>query len=345
MTGSISTMRRICLSLAVLASATMFALLLGEVVARLWFWRSLDLDMEMWKYATTIKQRSDDPRLGHQHRANAQAVLMGVDVRTNRLGIRGPEVVVPKSSNTFRVVLLGDSFTMGWGVPVERTFAALLERRLNVERPPGSPSTLRYEVINLGVGNFNSSQAVALLRRVGLSLAPDLILLEYFLNDAEPLRPYPHAFLLDHSYLIALVASRIRRLPISTVGIPGYAEYYRVLYFDSSPGWTEARRALRELASIARQRRIPAALFLVPDLHGLGATNPFADVHMKLTAVAREDSLPVLDLWPVFANHEPDTTLWVTPADPHPNARAHELIANALYQELRALVATPRALP
>jgi hypothetical protein len=43
---------------------------LGEILIRFAFRRSMDFDMEMWKYATQIKVRSEDPRVVHEHRTN-----------------------------------------------------------------------------------------------------------------------------------------------------------------------------------------------------------------------------------------------------------------------------------
>ena len=48
-------------------------------------------NLEMWRYARDVKQISDDPLAGHEHRPNLQAELMAVDFRTNSRGLRDRE--------------------------------------------------------------------------------------------------------------------------------------------------------------------------------------------------------------------------------------------------------------
>ncbi len=68
----------------------------------------------------------------------------------------------------------------------------------------------------------------------------------------------------------------------------------------------------------------------------LGARYPFAELHAKVATLARESGLGVLDLLPVLAPHAGPELLLVPGADPHPSARAHRLVAEALAGELAA---------
>jgi hypothetical protein len=43
-----------------------------------------------------------------------------------------------------------------------------------------------------------------------------------------------------------------------------------------------------------------------------------------------------IDVLPALSDAPPQS-LWVSPGDPHPNAHANELIANALFQKLKAM--------
>jgi lysophospholipase L1-like esterase len=85
-------------------------------------------------------------------------------------------------SDAIRIVVLGDSVTFGRGVPLEGTYAKLLEERLNREEPGG----LRYEVLNLGVSGYNSRQQLEFYKTKGRKYEPDLILIGFVLNDAIP---------------------------------------------------------------------------------------------------------------------------------------------------------------
>lgn len=312
--------------------------LAAEGLLRVVYSQSMDFDMEMWKYATQVKIASHDPRVGHDHRPHRRAFLMGVEVTTNRFGLRGDETTLEKPVNTYRIVVAGDSITMGWGVAQADTYPAQLERMLNSRPPAGFPRGVRYEVLNLGIGNYNTVQEVTRLRTLGLKFAPDLILLGYFINDAEPVPAARHRVLLERSYLAAFVVSRLRQTPLAHAGSLTYKEYYRGLYADEQPGWRAAQAALVELTALGHARSIPVVAYVIPELHDLSATYAFADIHQKLLRLGAGLRLPVVDLFPVFSGQSPEAALWVSPTDAHPNARAQRMIARGIYDSLAGAV-------
>src|SRR5262245_21109990 len=68
------------------------SLLAAEWIVRLKNASMKNYDMEMRRYARELKTPSRDPRLGHEHRRNAEAVLQSVTIRTNTWGLRGGEI-------------------------------------------------------------------------------------------------------------------------------------------------------------------------------------------------------------------------------------------------------------
>src|SRR6516162_9756442 len=101
---------------------------LFELSVRLFVDNGMNFNLEMWKYARDVKQRSADPEIGHEHRPFAQAYLMGVDVKTNSMGHRDNEYPVDRQPGVPRIMMLGDSFIEGWGVPFDETITKRLER-------------------------------------------------------------------------------------------------------------------------------------------------------------------------------------------------------------------------
>ena len=103
----------------------------------------------------------------------------GVPVRTNALGFRDDrEYDLAKRSNTFRIIVLGDSVTFGHGSVYEHTYPLLLEQRLKAWRP-----SVDWQVWNLGVPGYNTSQELAYLLEAGPVFHPDLVVVGFYGND------------------------------------------------------------------------------------------------------------------------------------------------------------------
>ena len=56
----------------------------------------------------------------------------GVPVEMNSLGYRNAELEIPKREGLRRIVVLGDSFTWGVGLPLDRTIPKLIEHEIAV---------------------------------------------------------------------------------------------------------------------------------------------------------------------------------------------------------------------
>lgn len=146
--------------LALALGSTLLWLGLVEGILRLCHWPAED---PVWVpcHATAFKFA---PSIRYQQ----MSAEYDVEFATNRLGLRSDEVG-PKQG--FRVLLLGDSFTCGYGVPRAQTFADLLRKRLGVE------------VINAGVGGFEIIHQVQYYHAQGRQLRPDLVVLATYLGN------------------------------------------------------------------------------------------------------------------------------------------------------------------
>lgn len=77
-----------------------------------------------------------------------------------------------------RVLVLGDSHTQGFECRQDRTFSAVLERKL---RASGKPT----EVFNCGVSGLGTAEQLAFLENEGLKYKPDAVVLAWFANDLD----------------------------------------------------------------------------------------------------------------------------------------------------------------
>jgi lysophospholipase L1-like esterase len=280
------------------------------------------LDVEMWRYARSVKRASIYKDVVEEHAPNASAFLMGGRIRTDEHGFRLPDraTAARRRPGDRKVVALGDSLTLGWGVPEGETYADQLERRLNDLCPR------RATVWNAGIGNCNTAMELARYARFIRPLHPEWVILGYFVNDAEPDPQIPENPFYWRSALIALASTRVRQT--SELKLRDYRVYYRGLYNAGRPGWARAEAALSELGRLLQADGTKATLILLPELHEPHG-GAFADVYARVAAIGRETGFEVIDPSPDFPIG-PGNAFWVSPDDAHPNARAQAIFARAL---------------
>jgi hypothetical protein len=311
------------LSAIVLVVSLSFGLLLAEALLRVKNSSMTNYDIEMWRYSNELKRRSDDPALDFDHVRSKTANLEGVEIRLNSLGLRGPEPR-PMRAGDRRILFLGGSITLGWGVDEASTVEARLERMLNAE---GETT----QVLNGGVGNYNAERYVSRFFKELRDLSPTDIVVHYFLRDAEKLPPGGGNPLLKHSELAVTLWIGYHRL-LDRTGETSLFDHYRAAYEADAPGFVIAQRELRHLAEYARTKKIRLYLAMIPDVHDL-ADYPFGFVHDTMRKVSETDGYTYIDLLPAMRGYRAEE-LWAMPGDPHPNALGHELMASAMFPVL-----------
>lgn len=114
-----------------------------------------------------------NPALGYLFRKNItspfrQWEFSTQNVSTNFLGVRDDSV----SGIHPDIILLGDSFTAGWGVEQEQMFGSLLEKKLS------------RKVLNAGISSFGTVRESLLLRQLPKDSCR-LVIIQYCANDLE----------------------------------------------------------------------------------------------------------------------------------------------------------------
>src|SRR5246127_1865656 len=318
------------LNTIVLLIAILVGCMAMEMALRAIFAHSLDFSMEMWKYAVKLKRPVANPDLSFAHAPNRSAFLMGVPVSINSEGLRDREFSLEKPPDVYRVMMLGDSTTFGWGVRQEDTAAKFLERKLNADLPTGYN---RAEVMNTGVGNYDTVQEVTYYETIGWKYHLDLVVLVFFINDPEPVPIEKKGFLIDRSYLVAFATNRIDGVLRHTGARPDWKTYYASLYDDDRPGFQACKKALVSLANSTRSHNAKLLVAILPELHQInGQSYPFRAAHQKIKDVMAAEDVPVLELIDGLKDHGPEENLWVTALDDHPNAKANNLISDQLEQ-------------
>lgn len=294
---------------------------------------TMHLGLEMWKYAKHAKVRSENPEIGHRNRPNVDIELMGVNVKTESHGLRDhKERTYEKAPGTYRIMVLGDSITFGWGASYEKTFSRLLEKSLNANPPlPGRT----FEVLNTGVGNSNTSMEVEYYKTEGVKFNPDLVIMAWFINDAEPTPQPVGNWLAYNSYAYVWLESAFDNVLRNTKARATYSEFYRGLYDEGKPGWVKSQKGFEDLAAFCKEKNTPCRVLLIPELHSIGPKYEFKDVHDKIRALCARLNLPTLELLDAFPNEGDPSKYWVSPGDAHPNDLGNELMATLIDRTLR----------
>ena len=147
---------------------------------------------------------------GLRLRPNVRGIIDGHDLSkkrvsfsTNSLGYRHEELRF-KTDTDVRILAVGDSITFQEYLPLEETYPFQVEKYIR-EHPPASLTGKQVDVINAGVGMIGSENELAILMETGLSVRPDIVLVEMYLNDAREsfsLKLIKTPPLLQKSYLI-----------------------------------------------------------------------------------------------------------------------------------------------
>lgn len=101
-----------------------------------------------------------------------------VHYRVNADGFRDREYAQAKPDGVFRIIILGDSVAFGWGVDQADTFTERLEAKLSQQLPEP-----KIEVLNLGISGYNPYTQARLLEDVGVRYQPDLVIVQFCIND------------------------------------------------------------------------------------------------------------------------------------------------------------------
>jgi lysophospholipase L1-like esterase len=131
---------------------------------------------------SSIKAGLEHPHFHHRLKPLTAYTYGGdefsVTIHTNRYGLRGPDPVLPKPAGTFRILMLGDSFTFGFPVKEEEAFVSLIEQGLKSRGYP-------VDVVNGGVSGYSPTLEYVSLRDEYLAFDPDLVVLWYDLGDLQ----------------------------------------------------------------------------------------------------------------------------------------------------------------
>lgn len=263
----------------------------------------------------------------------------------NIFGYRTPHEHLTRRAGVRRILALGDSYT--WGDKIassDSTWPAQLEQLL------GRRTT---EVWNLAQRGWTTANEAEMLRRAGWQLAPDVVVVQWFANDALPSGP---GFAREGENWVTVLPARFRRYAAGSSATLFLIERvanqlvrarttgggYGPLYEEHAPGWQQLRGALREMGDSAQKRQVPLLLVLYPAFvpgNWTVENYPLRSIHEQVTRAGEEAGLIVLDLAGPFAREGGDwRRWWALPWDHHPSVAAHRVAATEIAKRVAPML-------
>jgi D-alanyl-lipoteichoic acid acyltransferase DltB (MBOAT superfamily) len=245
-------------------------------------------------------------------------------ISINRWGMRDRDYDLHPGPNTFRAIVLGPSTVMGWGVGDGETFEALVEKRLNEERPDEAFSS--YELLNCGVPGYQPPQQLVAFERC-MQFKPRLVM--YIATGREISRAARYLVEVAHKGievpygpLRAIVEKAGLRQGLDESAALRQLEPYRseILRFVYS-----------HIAEQARARGAQPAWIFLPQVQD----GPWREETPETLRLAREAGFVVINFEDIYKGLEINTVR-LAEWDEHPNVRGHQLVAEHLFEQMRA---------
>lgn len=276
------------------------------------------------------------------------------EIAINSKGLRDKEYPYARPPGARRILCLGDSFTFGYGVDADQTFAKILERALEADGVHDGP----WEVINAGVPGTGTAHQLAYFSLEGRKYSADFVLLSFCgKNDFSDnvrcgLYSLTGGVLVKHPARLSRVG-KVRRAIDSAPGIRNLIRDSRLLMFAGHrvATWIYKRhRPVTVADPVAAEAQQQASLELAESLivalrdssasHGARLVMAVVpeidrgDERAEVRQLARDvqaRGITFLDIRAAFDSGPGPAAAYFYAGDHHWNAAGHQVAAEVLY--------------
>jgi hypothetical protein len=246
--------------------------------------------------------------------------VYSINYEFNSEGCRAANFSAPKTPTEKRVLLLGDSFVFGSGVPNDAVLSAKLEGLLNAS---GQNASIKYRVINCGQVGYGTRQARLFYELLGADYKPDLVLVGVTWKDDtsiwEELSPQP--------------MGRFESSLFSVRALLGH--------WQSAPhtDFTKCVEELKLLDQAVQARGSTLGVFIFRNNGDYPGSTESGKIWNKLTSTVTEGlrttRLSVFDTGSVLKRGDPEDLKAHAVVPQEPNEVAHAIAARELVSYLR----------
>ncbi len=245
-----------------------------------------------------------------------------------------------KKDGVTRIGVFGDSIAMGYGIKdTNNRFSNLLEKKLK-------DAQHNVEVYNLGVSGYGTKQELDDYEKTK-HLNFDIVIWEYFLNDAEPAEESAGtrvilkekwqgklvSFLSQYSYFLDYVYWRLAARYENTF------RELRNVDMESYKDPENFKRHKKDVEDFIKELQADNKKFIIvifPFLYSL-PSYPALDIHKTITAIFKEHGVEYIDMLDDLKDKQA-SDVTVSRFDYHPNEYVQRLVADKLYDKIVPLL-------
>ena len=240
-----------------------------------------------------------------------------------------------KSPNLMRIVVLGDSFVWGDGLPQEQRWGVILSKHV-------SDCMSNVQFLQWGRPGWSTKDQLEFLKTEGLTWKPDLIILGLVTNDpdlgdieqiiptwqeAKLLWPIRAIFPETSALLSSLINNNLQRFNSKL----GYQAWEDQLY--SAENLARYKTVVHELAELLRDAQVKILVAFTPN----NQHQIFAEKYAKLEPIFSNEGFNLLNLWEPLAEDffgQSYLSLQANRGNGHPGAALNKYFANKIFQQL-----------
>jgi lysophospholipase L1-like esterase len=310
----------------------------------------------------------EDEKLGWRLKPNfeggAKTDEFSTEIKINSDGFRDYEHSNSNNESTFRILGLGDSFTLGYGVELEETYLSVLEKYLNSSQDDNN--TL-FEIFNTGIPGYSIKEECLLFEEIVSRIQPDLITIGFDINDhTDCINPLPKwkvvdgyivsrgnrkqtlvskfkLFLHKHSYLYSYLSISKNRV-ITRIRRREKAITEKEVEQKKEMAWESAANYLDRIHKRAKANGAELLIVYIPhrsqvhpglrqDRHVI--KEYFNNLDELLEIFCRQNNISYVNLLPQLTDASgKGQQLYYIVTDAHWNSNGHELAARGIYDFL-----------
>jgi len=367
-TSKKNTLLSIVKNIGLVLCSIIFVLCICEMALRLGGWKVVT-------FYPLAGFHQFDADLGWIQIPNYEAFLRGKDfnvtIRSNSYGFRDTEYQISRQAGVKRVIVLGDSYTWGWGVEQEETFCEIAERAMK-----------NTEFINLGHNAYGTAQEYLIFKKWGIKFSPDLTVLAFYYNDLDdnyseslkrPLfrlekgnlvlknRPKPFKsaikkFWQKNFLLYNFIDYRVAMLKQLSLSKPSKVRhgfkacFYRNYSERTNAAWDLTKTLLMKIDELTHHRLLIMYIPYRLQVEHKAYQKVLAASHVDekeidilhpnkiLKSFSEDHGIPFLDLTPYFRKANEEDILLYFKHDGHLTKDAHELAAQKLREQIEKLL-------